>query len=72
MIGNQVIYTMFEIKSFIHMDRFVPHGDQDEDLGLGVHYVMCFSQATMDIILVCKIFQYNHHAGNLNDIYIVT
>jgi hypothetical protein len=50
MTGNQVVSTMFDIKSSIHMARFVPHRDRDEDPGLGIHSVMCFSQAAMEII----------------------
>jgi hypothetical protein len=50
MTNNQVVSTMFDIKSSIHMDRFVPHRDQDEDPRLGAHFVMFFSQAVMEII----------------------
>jgi hypothetical protein len=32
------------------MVRFVLHRDRDEDPGLDVHSVMCFSQDVMDII----------------------
>jgi hypothetical protein len=50
MTGNQVVSTMFDIKSSIHMARLVVYWDWDEDPGLGTHYVMCFSQAAMEII----------------------
>jgi hypothetical protein len=50
MIGNQVVSTMFDIKTSIHMAIFVPHPDWDEDPGLRVHYVICFSQAVKEII----------------------
>jgi hypothetical protein len=50
MTGNQVVSTMFDIKSSIHMARIIPFQDQDEDPGLGAHSVMCFSQAAMEII----------------------
>jgi hypothetical protein len=50
MIGNQVVSTMFDIKSSIHMARFVPHRDWDEDPGLSIHSVIFFSQAAKEII----------------------
>jgi hypothetical protein len=50
MTSNQVVSTMFDIKSSIHMDRFILFQDRDEDPGLGTHSVMCFTQAVMDII----------------------
>jgi hypothetical protein len=34
---------MFDIKKSIYMARIVPFQDQDEDPGLGTHYVMFFS-----------------------------
>jgi hypothetical protein len=50
MTGNQVVSTMFDIKSSIHMARIVLFWDRDEDPGLGAHSVMCFTQAVMEII----------------------
>jgi hypothetical protein len=50
MIRNQVISTMFDIKSSIHMDRIILFQDRDEEPGLGTHFVMFFNQAAMDII----------------------
>jgi hypothetical protein len=50
MTGNQVVSTMFDIKSFIHMAIFIPFRDWDEDPELGAHFVMCFSHAAMEII----------------------
>jgi hypothetical protein len=50
MTNNQVVSTMFDIKSFIRMARFILIWDRDKDPGLGAHSVMCFSQAAMDII----------------------
>jgi hypothetical protein len=50
MTGNQVVSTMFDIKSSIRMAIFVLFRDRDEDPGLGAHYVMCFVEAAMDII----------------------
>jgi hypothetical protein len=50
MTGNQVVSTMFEIKTSIHMARFVQHRDWDEDPGLIFESVNCFSQATKEII----------------------
>jgi hypothetical protein len=42
MIGNQVVSTMYDIKSSIHMAIFVPHWDWDEEPGLIIHYVFAF------------------------------
>ena len=53
MTSNQVVSTMFDIKTSIHMARFIPHWDWDEDPGLRIHSVMCFSQAAKEIILAC-------------------
>jgi hypothetical protein len=39
MTGNQVVSTMFDIKTSIHMARFVQHQDWDEDPGLSIHSV---------------------------------
>jgi hypothetical protein len=50
MIGNQVVSTMFNIGTCIHMDRIIPVRDQDEDPGLGTHFVMCFAQVALEII----------------------
>jgi hypothetical protein len=50
MTGNQVVSTMFDIKTSIHMARFVPHQDWDEDPGLSIHSVIFFSQAAKEII----------------------
>jgi hypothetical protein len=50
MIGNQVVSTIFDIKTSIHMTRFVLHWDWDEDPGLGTHPIMLFSEGQMDII----------------------
>jgi hypothetical protein len=50
MTVNQLVSTMLDIKSFVHMARFIPFKDQDEDPGMGIHYVMLFTQATMEII----------------------
>jgi hypothetical protein len=40
MIDNQVVSTMFDVKTFIHMDRFIPHRDRDEDPRLGIHSII--------------------------------
>jgi len=72
MTGNQVVSTMFNINSFVHMARFVPFQDQDEDPGMGIHYVMFFTQAMMERIWIGRIFQYNHHIRNLTDVYSIT
>jgi hypothetical protein len=50
MIANQVVSTMFDIKSSIHMARIIPFQYLDEDPGLGTQSVMCFTQVAMDII----------------------
>jgi hypothetical protein len=50
MTGNQVVSTMFDMKTSIHMDIFVPHQDWDEDPGLRIHSVICFSQAMKEVI----------------------
>jgi hypothetical protein len=42
MTGNQVVSTMFDIKTSIHMARFVQHRDWDEDPGLSIHSVTAF------------------------------
>jgi hypothetical protein len=48
MTGNQVVSTMFDIKSSIHMDRFILHQDWDEDPGLSIHSVIYFSQVAKE------------------------
>jgi hypothetical protein len=50
MTGNQVVSTIFDIESYIRMARIVSFQDRDEDLGLGIHFIMCFSQAAMEFI----------------------
>jgi hypothetical protein len=50
MTNNQVVSTMFDIKTSIDMDRFVPHWDWDEDLGLSIHYDIYFSQDAKEVI----------------------
>jgi hypothetical protein len=42
MISNQVVSTMFDINTSIHMARIVPFWDRDEDPGnpLGTH--LCY------------------------------
>ena len=50
MTSNQVVSTMFDIKTSIHMARFVQNQDWDEDPGLIFHYVNFFAQAAKEII----------------------
>jgi hypothetical protein len=50
MTSNQVVSTMFEINSSIHMAIIVPFRDHDEDPRLGDPSIMCFSQVAMEII----------------------
>jgi hypothetical protein len=50
MTGNQVVSTMFDIKTYIHMARFVPDRDWDEDPGLNIHCIILFFQAAKEII----------------------
>jgi hypothetical protein len=50
MTSNQVVSTMFDIKTSIHMARIILFQDRDEDPGLGAHSVICFSQAALEII----------------------
>jgi hypothetical protein len=50
MIDNQVVSTMFDIKSSIHMARFVPHQDWDEDPRLSIHFVIFFAHSVKEII----------------------
>jgi hypothetical protein len=50
MTSNQVVSTMFDIRTSIHMDQFVLFQDWDEDLGLGDYFFMCFTHAAMEII----------------------
>jgi hypothetical protein len=50
MTSNQVVYTMFDIKTYIPMARFAPYRDWDEDPRLSIHYVICFRQAAKEII----------------------
>jgi hypothetical protein len=45
MTGNQVVSTMFDIKTSIRMARFVPHREWDEDPGLSIHSNIWFSHA---------------------------
>jgi hypothetical protein len=40
MTNNQVVSTMFDIKSSIHMAIIILFLDQDEDPSLGAHSVM--------------------------------
>lgn len=68
MTGNQFISTMFEINSSIHMVRIVLFQDRYEDPGLGSHFVLCFTQATMAITIFLG-FQYTHPTENPTDIY---
>jgi hypothetical protein len=60
MTDNQVVSTMFDNKTSIHMARFVPHRDWDEDPGLSVRYVTCFSQATKGDHLSMLIYILSH------------
>jgi hypothetical protein len=39
MTSNQVVSTMFNIKTYIPMARFIQHRDWDEDPGLSIHPV---------------------------------
>jgi hypothetical protein len=59
MIGNQVVSTMFDIKSSIHMARFIPHRDWDEDPGLGSLCYLLFPGCDGDhlsiLIYICHI-----------------
>jgi hypothetical protein len=48
MIGNQVVSTMFDINTSIHMARIVPFWDWDEDPG-NAPSVTCLTQVAMDI-----------------------
>jgi hypothetical protein len=50
MTDNQVVYTMFDIKSSINMVIIILFQDRDEDPRLGTHFVMCFTQDAMEII----------------------
>ena len=50
MIDNQVVPTMFDIKTYIHMARFVPHRDWDEDSRLRIHSDIWFTQAMKEVI----------------------
>jgi hypothetical protein len=50
MTGNQVVSTMFNIKTSIHMDRFVPQRDWDEDPRMSIHSIIFFSQVVKEII----------------------
>jgi hypothetical protein len=49
MTGNQVVSTMFDIKSSIHMARIIPSWDREKDPGLSARYVWCFAQVVMEI-----------------------
>jgi len=50
MTNNQVVYTMFEINTSIHMVRIVIFWDLDEYPGLGALFIVCLTQDEMDII----------------------
>jgi hypothetical protein len=39
MTSNQVVSTMFDIKTSIHMARFIQHRDWDEDPRLSIHSI---------------------------------
>jgi hypothetical protein len=42
MIGNQVVSTMFDINTCIHMDRIIPVRDRDEDPGNFLGTYQCY------------------------------
>ena len=45
MIGNQVVSTMFDVKTFIHMVRIISVKDWNEDPGLiGLTIISSYSQ----------------------------
>ena len=62
MTDNQVVYTMFNIKTSIHMARFIPHQDWDEDLGLSIHSDICFAQDTKGYHLSMLIYILSHRS----------
>jgi hypothetical protein len=51
MTGNQAVYTMFNIKTFIHTDRIILLWDQIEDPGLSNHHFLYFSHVVMEIYI---------------------
>ena len=45
MTSNQVVYAMFDIKTFIHMDRIISIRDWNEDPGLlGLTIISAYTQ----------------------------
>jgi hypothetical protein len=62
MTDNQVVSSMFDIKTSIHMDRFVPHQDWDEDPSLSIHSDICFSQAMKGDHLSMLIYIMSHRS----------
>jgi hypothetical protein len=62
MVGNQVVSTIFDIKKSIHMARFIPHQDWDEDPGLSVHSAICFSKAAIGDNLSILMYRLSHRS----------
>jgi hypothetical protein len=62
MTGNQVVSTMFDIKTSIHMARFIPHRDWEEDPGLSVHSDIYFTQAAKGDHLSILIYILSHRS----------
>ena len=62
MTDNQVVYTMFDIKTSIHMDRFVPHRDWEEDPRLIVHSDIYFTQDAKGDHLSILIYILSHRS----------
>ena len=52
MTGNQVVSTMFDVKTYIHMARIVLVGDCNENLEqLGLIYIIAYPQVVMEYYL---------------------
>jgi len=58
MTSNQVVYTIFDIKTSIHMARIVPHQSWEEDPRLSVHFDIYFTQAVKGDHLSVLIYIY--------------
>jgi hypothetical protein len=62
MISYQVVSTMFDIKTSIHMARFIPHQDWEEDPGLSVRSDIYFTQVAKGDHLSTLIYIFSHRS----------
>jgi hypothetical protein len=62
MIGDQVVSTMFDIKTSIHMARFILHQDWDEEPGLSIHSVKLFFPSYEGDYLSMLMYKLSHRS----------